>query len=169
MSDRSPLVLEKVRRIADYQFGRGMGEMLFPDSIAVTFSKRTGKIRHIYDDGRLLATLRPTDGYLSLMIEGAKRLMEATTFRRAGVQIQDEAVDFVEKGSDVFARHVVDVDEELRPGEEAIVLNGSGGVVAVGKTVLSGDEMKEFRRGVAVNVRRGNLEKPKKHERNDSR
>jgi archaeosine-15-forming tRNA-guanine transglycosylase len=46
--------------------------------------------------------------------------------------------------------------------EEIIILNGKQRVIAVGKAVLSGDEMKAFKRGVAVKVRRGNLEKVKK-------
>jgi len=45
--------------------------------------------------------------------------------------------------------------------EEVIVLNGKQRVIAVGKAVLSGDEMKSFKKGVAVKVRRGDLEKAK--------
>jgi len=169
MSDAGLTVLGKLRKVADYQFGRGAGENLFPGNITVVFSKRTGQIRHIYLEGKLLATLRPRDGLLSLAIDGAKRLMEGVIVTRAWVQVQEDAVDFVKKGGDLFARHVVDVGEELRPGEEVVVLDKNKRVIAVGRTMLSGDEMKEFKRGVAVRVRRGSLEKPKKHERNDSR
>ena len=159
-------VLRKIRRVADYQFGDGVGTSLFPDDVIVTFSKRTGKIRHIFLNGKLLATLKPRDGFFSLGIEGAKRLVWMEP-KRLWVGVQEEAVGSVEKGGDVFAKHVVDVDEEIRPREEVIVLEKKDKVVAVGKAVLSGKEMRDFGRGVAVRVRRGSLEKAKKGERND--
>ncbi len=164
MSERNLHAIQKIRRVASYQFGRGVGERLFPDNVEVVFSERTGKIRHIYVDGELLATLRPTDGLFSLTIEGAKRLIVSIKPRRFWVQIQKEALGFVERGSDVFARHVLSVDDELRLGEEVVVLDENYRVVAVGRAMLSGEEMKDFKRGVAVKVRRGDIEKTKKHE-----
>ncbi|MCW4020900.1 MAG: pseudouridine synthase [Candidatus Bathyarchaeota archaeon] len=162
MYGRTSYALEKVRSIADYQFGIGAGERLFPDNIDVVRSKKTGKIRYVYFDGKLLATLKPTDGLFSLTVEGAKRLKGKTTPKRLWVQVQDEAAGFVAKGRDVFARHVVDVDDEIRPREEIIVLDGRNRIIAVGRAMLSGREMREFERGIAVKVRRGNLEKVKK-------
>ena len=161
MSNRRSDILQKIRRVADYQFGKGVGDGIFPDDVTVAFSKRTGKIRHIYLDRELLATLKPRDGLFSLGIEGARRLANVEP-KRLWVIVQEEAVDSVGKGGDVFARHVVDADLEIRPREEVIVLNGSCRLVAVGKAILSGREMRDFSRGVAVRVRRGSLEKVKK-------
>jgi predicted RNA-binding protein (TIGR00451 family) len=161
-SDASSGVLQKVRRVADYQFGIAVGSSLFPDGVVIVLSKRTGRIRHVYFGGELLATLRPRDGLFSLTIEGAKRLMGSLGDRRMWVRVQEEAVASVGKGGDVFARHVVDVDEEIRPREEVAVLDGKDRVVAVGKAMLSGREMRDFGRGVAVRVRKGWLEKVKK-------
>ena len=81
--------------------------------------------------------------------------MELTKPQRLWVRIQEEAEPFVAKGKSVFAKHVMDADEEIRPQEEVIIVNKKGEVLAVGKAVLSGKEMKAFRRGVAVRVRRG--------------
>ena len=66
--------LEKIRSIADYQFGRGTGKKLFPDEINIVYSKNTGKIRHIHLKKELLVTLRPTTGLFVLTLAGAKRL-----------------------------------------------------------------------------------------------
>jgi len=162
MSERISGGLQKIRKVADYQFGGGVGERLFPDGVDIVFSRRTGKIRHIYLHGQLLATLKPTDGLFSLTTSGAKRLLETVQPKRIWVQVQDEAVPFVEKGHDVFAKHVAGADEEIRPGEEVIVLDRGNRVIAVGRATLSGEEMKEFNRGVAVRVRKGDLEKVKK-------
>jgi predicted RNA-binding protein (TIGR00451 family) len=159
---QNPDALRRIRRIADYQFGKEAGEKLFPDEVKVKFSKRTGRVRHVYLSSELLATLRPSVGLFSLTIEGAKRLFSPKDSFHLWVRVQDDVAAFIEKGGDVFAKHVVDADLEIRPMEEVIVLNSKRRVVAVGKAALSGAEMKSFRKGVAVKVRRGRLEKAKK-------
>ncbi len=147
-------VLQKLRSIANYQFGSGVGRVLFPENIEVRFSSRTGKVKEVYLDGKLLATLKPT-GNLSLTVEGFKRIVKSFAPPRFRVVVQKEAVEFVRKGRDVFAKYVKDVDLEIRPGEEVVVVDDNDEVLAVGKAVLSGREMLAFKRGVAVKVRHG--------------
>ncbi len=153
-----PTALQKIRSIADYQFGKNVGEKLFPEKVEIAYSKRTGRIRRIYLDGRILATLRPRDGLFSLTVAGAKRLWECIQPKRLWVKVKDEAAPFVAKGRSVFAKHVVDADEEIRPREEVVIISTKNEVLAVGKAVLSGKEMKAFKSGVAVRVRRGKAE-----------
>jgi len=148
-------ILEKIRSVADYQLGKGAGNALFPDNVDVVFSKRTGRIRHIYLKRKLLATLRPTDGMFSLTITGAKRLLRRINSPRLWVKVSKEAEPFIAEGRSVFAKHVVAADPEIRPQEEAIVINEDNKVLAVGKAILTGREMKAFKRGVAVRVRKG--------------
>lgn len=152
--------LQKIRSIADYQFGRGTGKTLFPDNVEITFSRRTGRIRHIYLNGELLATLRPTDGFFSLSIEGARRIMKVKPLR-LWVKVRDDVAVFIVKGRSLFAKHVIDCDEEIRPEEEVVVINSQRKVLAVGRAVLTGKEMKVFKHGVAVRIRRGVAEEKK--------
>ena len=154
--------LRRIRCIANYQFGKDSGKQLFPDEVKIVYSKRTGKIRHIYLDGELLATLRPTNGLFSLTIKGAKRMVENVKKQRLWVKVTAEAEPFIVKGKSVFAKHVVDADSEIRPQEEVIVINEKNEVLAVGRAMLTGKEMKTFKRGVAVRVRRGIVEEVKK-------
>ena len=151
--------LEKIRSVADYQFGRDAGKKLFPDDVRVVYSKNTGKIRHIHLGEELLATLRPTTGFFVLTLAGAKRLIREVKPLRCWVKVHDDAEPFVKKGRSAFAKHVTDADEEIRPNEEVIVINRKDEVLAVGRALLSGKEMKEFSRGMAVRVRRGVAEK----------
>jgi len=159
--DEESNVLQKIRSIANYQFGKGVGEKLFPNGVEVVFSKRTKRIRHIYLDGKRLATLRPTDGMFSLTIAGAKRILDNVRRPRLWVKISKDAAPFVAKGKSVFSKHVVDADEEIRPEEEVMVLDEDGKILAVGRAVLTGAEMKAFKHGVAVRVRRGILKEVK--------
>jgi uncharacterized protein with predicted RNA binding PUA domain len=148
--------LEKIRKIAEYQFGRGIGKALFPDNVEVAFSKSTGRIRHIRLDHELLATLRPTDGMFSLAIGGAERLRRADS-TRYWVTVAKDAARFVMSGKSLFAKHVLDADTAIKPQDEVVVLDRSGNLLAVGKAILTGNEMKLFKKGLAVRVRRGML------------
>ena len=42
MSADEKMLLQIIRKIADYQFGRGAGKRLFPEDVIVKVSKRTG-------------------------------------------------------------------------------------------------------------------------------
>lgn len=149
--------LRKVRSIADYQFGKDVGWKLFPENVEILYSKRTGRIRYVYLNGKRLATLRPTDGLFSLSITGAKRIAENKAFAKCFVTVRDDVSEFIAQGGDVFAAHVVKVNNEIHPKDEVVVVNNEGEVLAVGRAVLSGEEMKAFKKGVAVKVRRGCL------------
>ncbi len=149
--------LRRVRRVADYQFGKGTGIKLFPENVEILYSKRTGRIRYVYLDGKRLATLRPTDGLFSLSIAGAKRIVENACHAKCFVTVRDDVAEFIAEGGDVFAVHVVKADDEIRSKEEVIVIDENGKVLAVGRAALSSDEMKAFKSGVAVKVRRGRL------------
>lgn len=161
MSDEAYFI-RKVRSVADYQFGSGVGVKFFPDGVSLRFSRRTGRVRYVYLSGELLATLRPSDGLFSLTLKGAQRLMEIECSSGITVKVQGDISPIIERGRNVFAKHVISVSDEIRPGEEVIVVNPENKVLAVGKAILSGREMAYFRRGVAVRVRKGSAEKAKK-------
>lgn len=147
--------LQRVRSVADYQFGRGVGKLLFPEEVEIQFSRATGRIRYVNLKGERLVTLRPTDGLLSLSIVAARRLVEGSCSVRCLVTVRSDVAKFVAEGGDVFAVHVVKVDEQVHSKDEVIIADEKGRVVGVGRALLSGSEMLAFKTGVAVKVRHG--------------
>ena len=147
--------LRRVRGVAEYQFGPGIGLTLFPDGVSFEHSKRTGKVRFIRLGDVLLASLRPTDGLLTLTIAAAERLISGVNPLGCTVTVLDGVGEFVSQGRNVFAKHVVDADDGVRPGDEVVVLDSKKGVLAVGRALLTGEEMLAFGVGVAVRTRRG--------------
>ena len=147
--------LKRIRAVADYQFGKGVGAELFPEDVRILFSKRTGRIRYVYLEDEHLATLRPTNGFFSLGIYGAKRVAERAPQALCFVTVKSDVSQFIVEGGDVFAAHVLKADAEIRAKDEVIIVDHGGNVLAVGRSVLSGQEMMAFKRGVAVKVRRG--------------
>ncbi len=143
----------KLMAIADYQLGRGTGKVLFQGQIQLVCSRRTGRMRHIFRHNRLIATLRPKDGCLALTPYGGSILVSKMKKPPNLVVITKEVSSFIRGGGDVFAKHVVRSDPQLRPMDEAIICDEDGAILAVGRCVMSGNDMSYFKRGVAVKVR----------------
>ncbi|MBA7526849.1 hypothetical protein ES705_19020 [subsurface metagenome] len=146
--------LKKARIVADYQFGAGAGKILFPDNVEFVLSK-TRRIAQVKEDGKRIATLRSFDGLLTLSIEGAKRLQHVFKYPRIRVVMNEESSEFIRKGGTAFCKHVIDADPEIRAYDEVMVMDEKDGLLATGKAMLSGEEMKIFEHGVAVKVRYG--------------
>lgn len=134
------LLQERLRSLADYQFGRAAADALFAG--AHTAGKwPTGKV---FAAGEQLAMLPTERGLLSLTMAGAKRILAAGVYR---VEIDD----FRPKGG-IFAVGVRDADADIRPGDE-VVVHYKGDLRAVGTALMSGREMVQLKRGEAINAR----------------
>jgi 7-cyano-7-deazaguanine tRNA-ribosyltransferase len=147
--------INKVQCIADYQFGSGSGKALFSDDINITKSKKTGKIRHIYDNDDLIATLRARDGVLVLGMEGARRLHSHLPYPLNRVVVNEDAEPFVKEGKSIFAKFVINCDMNIRASEEVLVVNHRDDLLAFGKSILNSPEIMNFKAGQAVKNRKG--------------
>jgi len=145
----------KIYSIANYQFGKNVGEKLFPENVTFELSKRTGRIRFINLNGERLATLRPTDGLFSLSIKAAKHLVENIPEAKGFVMLQNDVSKYIAEGGDVFAVHVVQIDDDVRAKDEVIIIDQNRQLLAVGRATLSAPEIRAFKTGVAVKVRHG--------------
>ena len=59
------------------------------------------------------------------------------------------------RGGTLFAKHVTEVDPDIRAGEEVLVVDEEGSLIATGKAHLSPEEMIQMNRGPAVKIRKG--------------
>jgi 7-cyano-7-deazaguanine tRNA-ribosyltransferase len=101
------LDIVKIRGIADYQFGYGVGKLLFSNNIRIEYSKNTKRIRHIFDED-LIANFRPNDALFTLTIAGAERIISGMPNFGYKVTIMDDVVEVVSQGKNVMAKHVLD-------------------------------------------------------------
>jgi len=152
--DSASSMLRRVRGIADFQFGKGAGAAVFPDGCTFQLSN-TGRIRQVRFGNDRLATVRAQDGRLTLGIAAARRLHAFLPRLRYRVVVQDDVAEFIAKGKNAFAKHVVDADPEIRADDEVMVLSEQGTLLGTGAAMLSGGEMRDFKYGVAVQVRKG--------------
>ena len=130
-----------VRAVADYLIGDGAGDELFDD---IETGGRYPKLR-VHKEGEQLATLVAQYGTLSFTLAGAREWAESA------VPTKTVEIDaFVPQGS-VLAPGIVDASAEIRVGDEVVIEGPKA--FAVGRAVMSGPEMEESTRGVAVDVR----------------
>jgi len=141
-----------IRGISVYQFGVE-AEQLF-SAVSIVYG-RTGKVRHLYQGETLLATLRPMDGLFVLTFEGAQKLHTLLPFPHRRITADSEAVPFIKEGRDLFSKFVKSIDKTLRPYEEVLIIDDTDTLIGVGKLLLSPEEVNLFKRGVAVQCRRG--------------
>lgn len=146
---------EKIRYIADYQFGKGAGNALFEGNIKIEKSRKTGKIRHVFDGDKLIATLRASDGIFVLNMNGAKRLHNYLEYPKNRVVVNSDAEPFAREGKSIFAKFVIDIDINIRANEEVLIVNQNDDLLAFGKSILNAREIKDFNTGQAIKTRKG--------------
>ncbi len=176
MSDSEALA--DLRTGADYQFGSGAGEALFPPEDVVTIRRSSGgRPRQIIDgnvddtpgspEGDRVVSYG-TDGRFTLGITGGRRLQAAFPEPAHRVVVGSESEPYVRDGRNAFAKFVTAVDDGIRPGDEVLVVDDDDTLFAVGRAELSGREALAFGSGVAVKVRHGvgteTLDEPVPHE-----
>lgn len=149
--------VQKLKYIADYQYGEGCGDAMFVSSDQVVRSRKTGKIRHVYNDDRLIVTLRARDGGLVWGAEGARRLHKNLPYPQRRVVVDSEAAPFVREGKSIFAKFVINCDINIRATEEVLVVDEKDQLLAMGQAQLNSQEIMDLKQGMAVKNRKGGL------------
>jgi uncharacterized protein with predicted RNA binding PUA domain len=168
--------LARLRRVAAYQFGAG-AEALFrgDEGVQRTSSGRPRQVATADESRRLVSF--GTDGRFTLGVAGGRRLQQHDAPANR-VAVNAESVPFVSDGKNAFAKFVVGVGPDVRPGDEVLVVHGGPTVgtgvdldaadapsetgaseaerlLAVGRAELPAVGMADFETGMAVKVREG--------------
>ncbi|MDD1768648.1 MAG: tRNA guanosine(15) transglycosylase TgtA, partial [Methanomassiliicoccales archaeon] len=147
--------MARIRAVADYQFGKGAASILFDGEVKLVKSKTTERIRNVLLDGKHILSMRANDGFYTLRPEGAERLRSGFPSPKLRVIVDKDSAEFNREGKNVFCGFVLDCDEEIRPFDEVIVVDESDKMVAIGRAMLTREEMLAFEKGLAVKVREG--------------
>ncbi|HEX7627444.1 MAG TPA: archaeosine synthase subunit alpha, partial [Candidatus Methanoperedens sp.] len=131
--------LDMMRATADYQFGKGAGDMLVPQDAII----RAPFPKFQLFAGKQLATLIPQYGAIALTVDGGMRLRDHPYYK---VTIGD----FIPHSS-ILAPGILDADPQIRPNDEVIVVGER--FLGVGRANMSGWEMKGCGKGMAVELR----------------
>jgi len=157
MKRQQSLDIRKIKGISDFQFHPSITDVIFKDEgeIKIEKSKKTNKIRYIYSKDSLILTLRPTNGLFTISLFLAQKILNSIPPPRLRVIVLTEISEFIRKGRSVFCKHVVSIDENLRPMDEVIIVNEEDELLGIGRLKIPIAYVKSFKSGTAVNVRKG--------------
>jgi 7-cyano-7-deazaguanine tRNA-ribosyltransferase len=142
----------RVEAVARMQFGPRAASALLDGAVTLKKSPN-GRIRNVLVDGDHVLSMRAHDGLYTLKVIGARRVLKGVKAPALRVVADKDAAPFVKEGKNLFAKFVQDCDGDLRPGDEAIIVDPEGALLAVGRLVLNKEEIWSFTQGVAVKVR----------------
>ena len=145
-----------VRDLLDRDYGTGTGKSVIPDGHVVILSKAPSldRMDEVIVDGAVIATIRYDMGSgwkLITRMQGAYRIGKCYT--KGYVVCDPGAVPFVKESKNLMAPGVVDADPSIEVGDEIIIVTADRTVVATGMAKMTGPEMVEAQRGVAVKTR----------------
>ncbi|MGC8645644.1 MAG: tRNA guanosine(15) transglycosylase TgtA [Thermoplasmata archaeon] len=146
-------LLRKMDHVFSYQFGKPLYSIVKKEDVKLIRSKNTGKVRMILINDSPAFAFRASDGFFSLTVLGAKLIHDNFEMPRHRVIVDEEAVQFIREGKNVFSKFVHDADPVVRPHDEVIIVDLDDQLVAFGRAVLCRDEMLDFSRGIAVKNR----------------
>ncbi|MBM4237770.1 MAG: tRNA guanosine(15) transglycosylase TgtA, partial [Euryarchaeota archaeon] len=147
--------MARVEAVADYQFGKGAAALLLEGEVELVKSKTTQRIRNVLVDGEHVLSMRASDGFFTLRPAGARRILKGFASPRMRVVVNRESAEFNREGKNVFCGFVLECDEEIGPMDEVLVVDEDDALAAIGRTLLTRNEMLSFMKGLAVKVREG--------------
>jgi archaeosine-15-forming tRNA-guanine transglycosylase len=151
------LVIEKILQVLEYQFGKPVFKEILIDynNIEIEYSKKTGKIKYIFYDGKRLLSYKPRVGMFSLSESSAHFLHKNSKKPDFRVSVLSEIEEYIREGKSVFSKHVLEIDKNLRIGNEVIVVNETDDLIGFGKLMIPSLLYSGKPTGVAVSVRKG--------------
>ncbi|MFX1537449.1 MAG: DUF5591 domain-containing protein [Promethearchaeota archaeon] len=142
--------IQAFRTMADYQFGKGIGEVLFPDEIIIKGKPEI--MQKILLNKIQLATYSRSKGWLNLNLAGAERIAHLEVPK---VIFDDQTII----GGSIFGPGLKSVSSGIQPKDHVIVMSPKEEVIAVGEAVISSLIMKKRQKGVAIKIRQKRREK----------
>ncbi|MED5497609.1 MAG: PUA domain-containing protein [Candidatus Thermoplasmatota archaeon] len=130
----------------------------------------TGRVKNVIDkDGTHILSPRLTDGGLSITDMGSKILYNRRTVPVDGggqyqptsglgqgpavLMVEQDAVEFVLRGRNVFHGFIVACDPWLKAGQTCFIVDEQGTLIGHGLAQCDADEALRFKKGIAVRTR----------------
>ena len=116
---------------------------------------KSNRIKEFFINGERFATVRASDNLLIPSEVMAKFIHFNFKFPKHRVVVQSDVKLFIKDGKSVFAKFVIQMDQELRPGDECIIVSNEDELLGFGTLQMTFEEAKSFTRGIMVKTRKG--------------
>lgn len=154
----SPYEISYLKSIASYQFSTSVASCLFPDSKAFLIQKSltTDRIRYVLtEDKKLYLVLRAQDTLFSLTELSGNIIKSCSSSPSFRFVIKSDVASFIKEGRNAFCKFIVNADPNIRAGDEVLLVDEDDNLIGIGRARVSGEEVKQYKKGLAVIVKRG--------------
>ncbi|MHA1342179.1 MAG: PUA domain-containing protein [Promethearchaeota archaeon] len=154
------LQIKYILDILEYQYGKAVADIFKEilsniSELKIQFSKKTNKIKQIIYRKNSILTYKPNVGRFSITLYGAYILHQKLEFPKLRVVVVNSVFNFIKDGKSAFTKHIIDMDPELRIGDDVLIVDEEDHLLGVGKLLVPPLNYKGFSYGVAVDVKKG--------------
>ncbi len=147
--------VEILRNTISYQYGKEAVvciDELLEQGLRLRYSS-TGRVREGIVNGRTAFTVRVNDFAIIPYEPLARCLHRVFPYPRWRIVVVDEMVPDVVRGRTVFCKHVIDVDPEIKPFDEVLIVSENDVLIGVGRTYLGAEHILTATYGPAATLR----------------
>ncbi len=134
----------KIQKVADYQFGIGIGEAMFPEIYSL--KGRPPLPFKILRQNQQHGVIHYSTGKLTLSMKNGGILAKK---KKYFVMFEGEKLE----GSTLFAVGVKKADPEIRPSDEIVIVDKNHALLGVGHALISGRDMETVRFGAVAKIK----------------
>ena len=144
-----------VKAMLKYQYN--FNDNILGDLINIRVEKsKSDRIKEFYNDNNRFATIRASDSMIIPSEHMARFIHNHFKYPEHRVVVDKEVKSFIKEGKSVFSKFVIEMDSNLRPGDECIIVTESEDeLIGFGQLLLTFKEIKDFQRGMVVKTRKG--------------
>ena len=139
-----PTSIRRLKSVADFQYGLGVGDILFSEAIKI--KGKYPKDLQIFREKDHIGYLNTKTGYLSIYPKTADIISSISK------NILEFGANQV-KGSNIFAPGCLSADEQILPNDEIFVVFENK-VVATARAIVSGKDMNKMTSGIVAEVKK---------------
>ncbi len=144
----------KVKTVSDYQFFKGAGRLLSQGELDFV-KNRKGRIRNVLLDGDHILSSRHYDGLFTLKEEGAWILHNNSEPPVMRIIVDEDSEEYNRTGKNVFCKFVIDAWNDIRAGDEVLIVNENDELCALARAFLNREEIRIYEKGLAARTRTG--------------
>ncbi|MBN1214076.1 MAG: DUF5591 domain-containing protein [Candidatus Lokiarchaeota archaeon] len=145
----SKMWIRKFRKIIDYQFGRGIGNLLINKEVYYRKNRLKTKIEIFHSDKKdIIGKFEISSGKIELTIKGAKKIAFAKNFSNYlifdGIKIN---------GNTLFKPGILEIKPNIHPNDNVCIFDKSKeNIIAVGNMIVSSQYVKNTNFGRVVDL-----------------
>ena len=144
--------LKDLPYILDYIYGRSTHNSIDLGCMKLLISRRTGKVKQLFYDGKLFGTFR-SNGSFAPSLNTYYLMSKNCGFKQNTIVLKKDAITHVVEGSSVFVQNVKQMGGNISVASDVFVLKSNRDLIGIGRSTISCKQIERFKSGLCVKNR----------------